>query len=54
MNEIQHFKENNVKLVALNLLTTQLNTNYNLMLETINNIIIELYTMMAQDEVEKR
>ncbi|MEG0843858.1 MAG: hypothetical protein RSF39_06865 [Romboutsia sp.] len=24
------------------------------MLETINNIIIELYTMMAQDEVEKR
>ncbi|MDO7204299.1 hypothetical protein Q5M85_09215 [Paraclostridium bifermentans] len=24
------------------------------MLETINNIIIELYTMMAQDEIEKR
>lgn len=41
-------------LVALNLPTTQLNTNDNLMLETINNIIIELYTMMAQDEVEKR
>ncbi|WP_303189095.1 recombinase family protein [uncultured Clostridium sp.] len=54
LKEIQHFKENNVRLVALNLPTTQLNTNDNLMLETINNIIIELYTMMAQDEVEKR
>ncbi|XZN39582.1 recombinase family protein (plasmid) [Clostridium perfringens] len=54
LNEIQYFKENNVRLVALNLPTTQLNTNDNLMLETINNIIIELYTMMAQDEVEKR
>ena len=53
LKEIQHFKENNVRLVALNLPTTQLNTNDNLMLETINNIIIELYTMMAQDEVEK-
>ena len=51
LKEIQHFKENNVRLVALNLPTTQLNTNDNLMLETINNIIIELYTMMAQDEV---
>ena len=54
LKEIQYFKENNVRLVALNLPTTQLNTNDNLMLETINNIIIELYTMMAQDEVEKR
>ena len=54
LKEIQHFKENNVRLVALNLPTTQLNTNDNLMLETINNIIIELYTMIAQDEVEKR
>lgn len=54
LKEIQYFKENNVRLVALNLQTTQLNTNDNLMLETINNIIIELYTMMAQDEVEKK
>ncbi|MGM8296548.1 recombinase family protein, partial [Clostridium perfringens] len=44
LKEIQYFKENNVRLVALNLPTTQLNTNDNLMLETINNIIIELYT----------
>ena len=54
LKEIQYFKDNQVRLIALNLPTTQLDTIDNLMLETINNIIIELYTMMAQDEVEKR
>lgn len=54
LKEIQYFKDNQIRLVALNLPTTQLDTNDNLMLETINNIIIELYTMMAQDEIEKR
>lgn len=54
LKEIQYFKDNQVRLIALNLPTTQLETNDNLMLETINNIIIELYTMMAQDEIEKR
>lgn len=54
LKEIQYFKDNQIRLVALNLPTTQLETNDNLMLETINNIIIELYTMMAQDEIEKR
>lgn len=54
LKEIQYFKDNQIRLVALNLPTTQLDTDDNLMLETINNIIIELYTMMAQDEIEKR
>lgn len=54
LKEIQYFKDNQVRLIALNLPTTQLDTSDNLMLDTINNIIIELYTMMAQDEVEKR
>lgn len=54
LKEIQHFKDNQVRLIALNLPTTQLETSDNLMLETINNIVIELYTMMAQDEIEKR
>lgn len=54
LKEIQYFKDNQVRLIALNLPTTQLDTTDNLMLETINNIIIELYTMMAQDEIEKR
>ena len=31
-----------------------MDTTDNLMLETINNIVIELYTMMAQQEIETR
>ena len=54
LKELQYFKDNGIRLVALNLPTTQMNTNDNLMLETINNIVIELYTMMAQQEIETR
>ncbi|MGC0821327.1 recombinase family protein, partial [Pantoea agglomerans] len=54
LKELQYFKDNKIRLVALNLPTTQLNTDDNLMLETINNIVIELYTMIAQQEIETR
>lgn len=54
LKELQYFKDNKIRLVALNLPTTQLNTNDNVMLETINNIVIELYTMIAQQEIEIR
>lgn len=54
LKELQYFKDNGIRLVALNLPTTQINTDDNLMLETINNIVIELYTMMAQQEIETR
>lgn len=54
LKELQHFKDQGIRLVALNLPTTQIDTKDNLMLETINNIIIELYTMMAQQEIETR
>ena len=54
LKELQYFKDNGIRLVALNLPTTQMNTTDNLMLETINNIVIELYTMMAQHEIETR
>lgn len=54
LKELQYFKDNKIRLVALNLPTTQLNTDDSIMLETINNIVIELYTMMAQQEVENR
>ena len=54
LKELQYFKDNHIRLVALNLPTTQMNTDDNLMLETINNIVIELYTMMAQQEIETR
>lgn len=54
LKELQYFKDNKIRLVALNLPTTQLNTEDNVMLETINNIVIELYTMIAQQEIEIR
>ena len=54
LKELQYFKDNGIRLVALNLPTTQLDTTDNVMLETINNIVIELYTMMAQQEMETR
>ena len=54
LKELQYFKDNHIRLFALNLPTTQMNTDDNLMLETINNIVIELYTMMAQQEIETR
>ena len=54
LKELQYFKDNGIRLVALNLPTTQMDTKDNLMLETINNIVIELYTMMAQQEIETR
>lgn len=54
LKELEYFKDQGVRLIALNLPTTQLDTNDNLMLETINNIVIELYTMMAQQEIETR
>lgn len=54
LKELQYFKDNGIRLVALNLPTTQVNYEDNLMMETINNIVIELYTMMAQQEIETR
>ena len=54
LKELQYFKDNGIRLVALNLPTTMMNTTDSLMLETINNIVIELYTMMAQYEIENR
>ena len=51
---LQELKSRGIRLVALNLPTTMMQTNDNLLLETINNIVIELYTMMAQQEIETR
>lgn len=54
LKEIQWLRDNNIRFKALNLPTTLMDTNDNLMLDTINNIVIELYTMMAQQELETR
>ena len=53
LKELQYFKDNGIRLVALNLPTTQMDTTDNLMLETINNIVIELYTMMKREKKDK-
>ena len=53
LKELRYFQKMNVKVIALNL-PTMANPENNVMLETINNIIIELYTMMAQQELEIR
>lgn len=54
LRELNDLKDKKIRLVALNLPTTQLNIDDNLMLDTINNIVIELYTMIAQQEIETR
>lgn len=53
LKELEWFKKMNIQIIALNL-PTMANPDNNIMLETINNIIIELYTMMAQQELETR
>ena len=51
LKELQYFKDKGIKLVALNLPFTD---SESLMAETINEIVIQLYTMMAQQEIETR
>ena len=51
LKELQYFKDNGIKLVAFNLPFTD---SESLMAETINEIVIQLYTMMAQQEIETR
>jgi len=60
MQEIQHFQECGVRLMVLELPTTLMdmskmdNKLASLMLETINNLMLELYASMAEAELEKK
>lgn len=60
MKEIQHYKENGVRLMVLELPTTLMDFEHmnndmaKMMLETINNMMLELYASMAQAEIEKK
>ena len=56
LKELQYFKDNHIRIKALNIPTTLIDPpkGQELIMETINNIIIELYTMMAQQEIESR
>lgn len=60
LKELQFFKENGIRVMVLELPTTLLNLSdmdnsmARMMLETINNMMIELYASMAQAEIEKK
>jgi Site-specific recombinases, DNA invertase Pin homologs len=60
LKELRFFHDNNIRVMVLELPTTLLdlsvmeNAIARMMLETINNMMIELYASMAQAEIEKR
>ena len=60
LNELRFFHDNNIRVMVLELPTTLLdlstmeNSMARMMLETINNMMIELYASMAQAEIEKK
>ncbi|MCI7169654.1 recombinase family protein [bacterium] len=60
LNELRFFQDNNIRVMVLELPTTLLpiedmeNSMAKMMLETINNMMIELYASMAQAEMEKK
>ncbi len=60
LQELRFFKENNIRVMVLELPTTLIdlssleNSMARMMMETINNMMIELYASMAQAEIEKK
>ena len=52
LKELQYFEDNGISLIALNLPFTH--DEKDLMADTINKIVIQIYTMMAQQEIETR
>lgn len=60
LKELHFFQDNNIRVMVLELPTTLIDTSKmdnsmaKMMLETINNMMIELYASMAQMEIEKK
>lgn len=60
MREIQYYRDSGIRLMVLELPTTLMdlskmdNSLQAMMLETINNMMLELYASMAQAEIEKK
>jgi len=60
LRELRYYKENNIRVMVLELPTTLVdisameNSMARMMMETINNMMIELYASMSQAEYEKR
>lgn len=60
LEELRYYKENDIRVMILELPTTLMDINgidndmAVMMLETINNMMIELYASIAQSEIEKK
>lgn len=60
MKELEYYKNNNIRVIILELPTTcqdftKLNNDVaKMLMDTINNMLIELYAAMAQTEIEKK
>ena len=60
LKELQYFRDHNIRVKILELPTTLMdiskldNTMAQMLMETINNVLIELYAAMAQAEIEKK
>lgn len=60
LKELRFFHDNNIRVMVLELPTTLMdlsvmeNSTSRMMLETINNMMVELYASMAQAEIEKK
>ena len=60
LKELQYFRDNNIRVRILELPTTLMdfstleNSMAQMLMETVNNMLIELYAAMAQAEIEKK
>lgn len=60
LSELQYFRDHNIRVKILELPTTLMdiskldNTMAQMLMETVNNMLIELYAAMAQAEIEKK
>ena len=60
LKELRYYKENGIRVMILEILTTLVdyssldNTMAAMVMETVNNMLIEMYTVFAQVEVEKK
>lgn len=60
LRELQFFKDNDIRVKILELPTTLMdyskleNSMAQMLMETVNNMLIELYAAMAQSEIEKK
>ena len=60
LKELQYFKDNNIRVKILELPTTLMdyskidNSMAQMLMETVNNMLFELYAAMAQSEIEKK